>query len=161
MKLIIIFLFSTFITYSQNQNFEIKDTIEVNKVKLPTYFFNVEKNSHSNPAMVFIVNSKDFEKIKKLIPKLYFSRKQEYTDFYVLSVKSLNDIGAVKSYLNEIDLDRMKRQKSTFLRIYEFDKNHQKITYTSLFKTFTETIDNVYYLKSVEELCKYMVCRIR
>ena len=158
MKLSIVFLFFTFTNYCQNQNIGINDTIIVNDVKLPTYFLNVEKHSHSNPALVFIVNNKDFEKVKKMMPKSYFSTYQEYTDFYVLSVKNLNDKDAVKSYLDKIDSDRMARGKSTFLRIYELDKKKYKIIYTSSFKTLTDKIDNVYYLKTADELCKYISC---
>ena len=157
MKQLFLFILFPFAAFSQHNNYEKFDSIKVDEKSYSTYFFNMEKNSLLNLAKVFVVKNKDFKKTVKKIPKIYAARKQEFTDFYVIALESM-DNKVIVEYLNLIDSDRMKRNKSTFLRISNYDiKSHSNI-YSSKYRNLVNGIDNVHFLKSSNEICKYMFC---
>jgi hypothetical protein len=146
---------------AQKVESEISDTISFNSSKYLTYELKINNYSASDPAKVFIVDSKDFDTIKRIIPKYYFAKKQEYNEYYLLGVPELaNNMDVTQvtiQFLNHIDSLRLLRHRSTFRRTYIWDNTNRKIVYQSEYKELSK-IDNLFYLKSISDICKYMSC---
>jgi len=130
---------------AQIKNCEKIDTIVVNEIKHPTYYFSSEI-SLSGFLNIFVVDIENFEKVKKMIPKIYSERKQEHTECYVLGVYNLKEKSsltqsAISVLVNNINVARKKRENP----------------YIEEIKT-TDT-KNIHFLYKPEEICKYMFCK--
>lgn len=145
----------------QTVEFERKDSIQIDGFTCPTYVLKINNYSASDPAKVFIIPSKSFDSLTSQIPKLYFSKKQEYNEYYVLGVEDMLQVQIVKyaltKFLNQIDRERAERKRSTFLKMYSWDNIHNKVVYLPTTKDISQA-DNVYYLHSTKDLCRYMAC---
>jgi hypothetical protein len=64
---------------------------------------------------------------------------------------------AVTEFLNQIDSGRMERNRSTFLRRYNWDNINNRVVYQPTTKDLSQ-VDNLYYLKSTTDICRYMAC---
>lgn len=121
----------------------------------------IGNSSASDPAKVFVTTVDNVKTLKQLIPKYYFARKQEYNEYYVLGVPDLSQTKVVEkaltAFLNQIDSSRMARKRSTFLRVYNWDNVKNEINYEQTFKKLSK-VDNVYYLKKVQDICHFMIC---
>ncbi len=160
MKLLIFLLSLPLSLFGQKYYSEKNDSIHIDTTTFLTYFIKLSDNSTTDAAMIFVVPNKSFDSLKKQIPLLYFSKKQEYDEFYVLSVADISKRGIIKraitEFINQIDSSRFERNRSTFMRLYSLDKNN-RIVYQTTSKDLQQ-VDNLYYLNSAKELCKYLVC---
>lgn len=161
MKFIILLLTLPYTSLAQKIQSEKTDTIFMNSSEYLTYELKIDNYSASDPAKVFVTSIENFDTLKRLIPKYYFSRKQEYNEYYILGVPNLNhtnEVGqALIEYLNQIDSSRVLRNRSTFRQIYTWDNAKHKIKYQLKYKDLSQ-IDNLFYLKSLNDICKYMFC---
>ena len=148
---------------AQKIELQLNDTISVGLTQYPTYMLKINNYSSSDLAKVFVTNVSDFDTLRHQIPKYYFARKQEYNEYYLLGVADISktqDVElALTIFLRRIDSTRMARNRSTFLRFYTWDNVNMKIVYNSSFKDLSQ-VDNLYYLKSRKDICKYMACPI-
>lgn len=162
MKLICLLLLLPFSLPAQTIESERTDSIRIGNSIFPIYSLKINNYSASDPAKVFVIPAASFDSLKKKISKLYFSTKQEYNEYYVLGFSDVFEVElnekAVIEFLHQIDSARATRNRSTFLRQYSWDGKNNKITYQSTEKEL-KNIDNLYYLNSTLDLCKYMVCR--
>lgn len=148
--------------FSQKLDFVKNDTLLFNNIKYPTVLIKIGNDSRSNPAMVFVTDIKNFNHIKKRIPEIYFSKKQEYTDYYLIGIKNLesnqdkNEI--VTNFLIKIDNSRIAKGLYVLLKNYDYNQLTGKITYLNTTKSLKE-VSNLYYLFSEQDICKYMICR--
>ena len=160
LQFILLFLFP-FSVFAQKLEREISDTITYNSSKYLTYELKIDNYSASDPAKVFMVDAKDFDTVKKMIPKYYFASKQEYYEYYLIGVPHIannKDITQVTiQFLDHIDNIRVRRHRSTFRRTYIWDNQNSKIIYQAAFKELSK-IDNLFYLISINDICKYMSC---
>ena len=160
MKAILLFLLPVSLL-GQKLEFERNDTLFLGSLKYPTYMLKIDNSSASDPAKVFVTTIKYAKSLRQLIPKYYFARKQEYNEYYILGVPDLSQTKVVErtltAYLNQIDISRMARKRSTFLRVYSWDKAKNEINYERTYKNISK-VDNVFYLKKVQDICNYMIC---
>ena len=161
MRLLIILLTFPLFLFGQSVEIEKNDSIQVDTFTFPTYVLKIDNYSASDPAKVFIVPSKSFDSLTRQIPKLYFSKKQEYNEYYVLGVEDMSKTQIVKravtEFLNQIDSARIARKRSAFLRLYSRDTINNKVVYQPTTKDLSQ-VDNLYYLNSTKDLCRYMAC---
>lgn len=163
MKKIIIIFFFPISLLAQKVPRETNDTLTVDLVNFPIYSVKIDNSSSSDPAKVFIVNIRDFDSIKCLIPECYYSRKQEYNEYYVLgfqNIPHIDTVNVVSEFLNKVDNIRTIRNRSTFLRNYSFDNSSGKITYQTTYKELSQ-VSNLFWLNSVADLRKNMRCKHR
>lgn len=162
MKTFLFLLLCPLAVFSQKEGFVKNDTLLLSNNKCPSTFIRLSSSSWSNYAMVLVTDIKNFNQIKKRIPQIYASRKQEYSDFHLIGIKNLisnkhkNEI--VTLFLNKIDSTRMTEGLSVFLKYYNMDQSTGKITYLKNLKSLKE-VSNLYYLFSEQDICKYMLCR--
>jgi hypothetical protein len=90
MKLLIFILSLPLTLFSQTNYSEKNDSIHIDNDTFLTYFIKLSDNSASDPAMIFVIPNKSFDSLKKQIPIFYFSKKQEYSEYYVLSVADMS-----------------------------------------------------------------------
>ena len=164
MKTIVLFLTISLPTLAQNMLREKTDTIFATTGICLTFQLKLCDYSASAPAQIFVTNSNNFKTLKKLIPKYYYARKQEYCEYYILGVPCLkqnkiNDQILIE-FLNKIDSSRVLRGVSTFRQLYTWDTLKNKIDYQIAKKKISQ-IDNLYFLKTVTDVCKYMSCPIK
>ena len=154
---------STFPLFALGQTIESEKngSIQIGTFTFPTYTLQINNYSASDPAKVFIIPVKSFDSLKRLIPRLYFSKKQEYNEYYVLGVDDISHTQIVKpgvrEFLKQIDSARVERNRSTFLRLYSWDNINKKVIYQATSKDLSQ-VDNLYYLNSTKDICKYMGC---
>jgi hypothetical protein len=161
MRVLIFLLILPISLFAQRIEFERSDSIHIGNSVFSTYVLKINNYSASDPAMVFVAPLKTFDSLKRQISKFYFSRKQEYNEYYLLGVADLIQPAmvnqALTEFLNQVDTLRIKRNRTTFLRQYSWDNVNKKIVYKSTFKDLTQ-VDNLHYLKSAKDICKYMIC---
>ena len=161
MKFLILFLTLPLSTLAQKIESIKTDSISVNSLNYLTCELKINNNSASDPAKVFVAAIENFDSLKILIPKYYFARKQEYNEYYILGVPDLTkkkDVDqALIKFLNQIDSLRTLRSRSTFRQIYTWDNATNKINYQNIYKELSQ-IDNLFYLKSLTDICRYMTC---
>ena len=161
MKFIILLLTLPLTALTQKIESVKSDTISVNSSNYLTYELKINNYSASDPAKVFVTSIENFDTLKTLIPKYYFAKKQEYNEYYILGVPDLTQTSdvdqALIEFLNQIDSSRALRGRSTFRQIYTWDNSNHKITYQLKYKELSQ-IDNLFYLKSLNDICKYMSC---
>ena len=161
MKFIILLLTIPFSTFAQKVESVKVDSILVDSLFFSTYSLKISNYSASDPAKVFVTSIKDFDKLKEIIPKYYFARKQEFNEYYILGIPDLNQKTSTDKaliiFLNQIDSSRLLRNRSTFRKVYTWDNINYKINYQEEYKELFQ-IDNLFYLKSINDLCKYMIC---
>ena len=161
MKFIILLLTLPFSTLAQKIESIKTDTIFANSSQYLTCELKINNSSASDPAKIFVTTIENFDTLKKLIPKYYFARKQEFNEYYILGVPDLKQTNAVDQvlieFLNQIDSSRVLRSRSTFRQIYTWDNLNSKINYQAKYKELSQ-IDNMFYLKSLNDICKYMTC---
>jgi len=162
MRLLLILLILPIALFGQTIDYEKNDSIHIETYTFSTYVLKIKDYSASDPAKVFVIPAESFDSLKRQIPKLYSSRKQEYNEYYVLAVPDLFQTEIVKQavmqYLNQIDNSRVLRNRSTFLRSYRWDNTNKKMEYNTTKKDL-QLVDNLHYLYSTKDLCKYMMCR--
>ncbi len=161
MKFFIFLLTLPFSTLAQKIESIKTDTIFANSSKYLTCELKISNSSASDPAKIFITTIENFDRLKRLIPKYYFARKQEYNEYYILGVPDLRKKNSVDQviieFLNKIDSSRVLRNRSTFRQIYLWDNINNKINYQANYKELSQ-IDNMFYLNSINDICKYMTC---
>lgn len=162
MRNILFLLLLPLSAFAQKIEFQKDGFICKGSLRYPTYTLSINNSSASDPAMVFVIPIKDFNKLKLQIPKIYHFKKQEYNEYYVLGVdnnRSQTKVATelLTTFLTQIDSSRVARKLSTFLRKYNWDNASSKITYKCSFKNLSDA-DNVYFLKSFKDICKYMNC---
>ncbi len=161
MKFIILLIVLTLSTMGQKIESEKTDTISLNSLNYLTWELKIHNYSASDPAEVFVTAIENFDTLKRLIPKYYFARKQEFNEYYILGVPDLtktNDVDqTLIQFLNKIDSLRQLRSRSTFRQVYTWDNVNKKINSEPKFKELSQ-IDNLFYLKSLNDICKYMLC---
>ena len=161
MKTLLLLLLLPLSLLAQKIILEKNSTLYLGSLKYPTYMLRIDNNSASDPAKVFVTTVKNLKTLERLIPKYYFARKQEYNEYYILGVPNLYQTKVVEkaltTYLTQIDNSRMGRKRSTFLRVYTLDNSKNEIIYQGTFKNLSK-VDNVYYLKRVQDICRYMIC---
>lgn len=164
MKFIILLLILPFSALAQKIESEKIDSIYFNFSNYLTYELKINNHSASDPARVFVVAVTNFDTLKRLVPKYYFERKQEFNEYYILGVPDLtktNDVDqALIIFLNQIDSSRVLRSRSTFRQVYTWDNVNSKINYQPEYKELSK-IDNLFCLKSPNDICKYMSCPYR
>ena len=164
MKLIILLLTFPFSTFAQKVISVKVDSILVDSLHFSTYSLKLSNSSATDPAKVFVTSKKDFNKLKEIIPKYYFARKQEFNEYYILGVPDLNQKTSIDKaliiFLNHIDSSRLLRNRYTFRKVYTWDNINYKINYKQEYKELFQ-IDNLFYLNSIKDLCKYMICPSR
>jgi Mlc titration factor MtfA (ptsG expression regulator) len=84
MRLLIILLTFPLSLFGQTIEFEKNASIQIDSFTFPTYILKIDNYSASDPAKVFVVLSKSFDSLKRQISILYFSKKQEYNEYYIL-----------------------------------------------------------------------------
>src|SRR5689334_18551681 len=126
MIFILILLILPFSLFGQTIEYEKNDSIGLDNYTFSTYILKINNYSSSDPAKIFVIPAKSFDSLKKQIPKLYFSRKQEYNEYYILGVVDMSQTETIKliltEFLNRIDSSRVARNRSTFLRLYTLDR---------------------------------------
>jgi hypothetical protein len=161
MILIIILLLLPLASVGQIIEYEKTGSMQLDTFAFPTYILKIDNHSASDPAKVFIVPSKSFDSLTRQITKLYFAKKQEYNEYYVLGVEDMSQTQtmerAVTKFLNQIDSARAARKRSTFLKLYSWDNINNKIIYQLTMKNLSQ-VDNLYYLNSAKDICRYMAC---
>jgi hypothetical protein len=161
MKVTLLFIFFPISLLAQKFELEKNDTLYLDSFKYPTYMLKIGNSSASDPAKVFVTKIKYVNTLRQLIPKYYFTRKQEYNEYYILGVPELSQTKdvefALTAYLNQIDSSRMVRKRSTFLRVCSWDNVKYEINYEQTFKNLSK-VDNVFYIKKVQDICRYMIC---
>ncbi|MEO8820363.1 MAG: hypothetical protein ABI267_04160 [Ginsengibacter sp.] len=161
MRILILLLVFPHFLFSQKIKFQKSDTIYLGNSVYPTCMLKMSNSSATDPAMIFVIPIKDFGKLQRKIEKFYVTKKQEYDEYYILGVPDITKNKLVSQvltlYLQQIDSARMARNRSTFLRNYSWDKVNYKISYQSTFKDLN-SVDNLHYLNSTEEVCKYIRC---
>lgn len=161
MRFILFLVIFPLLTFAQKIESEKIDTISINTSRCLTYALKINNFSASDPAMVFVTTIQNFDTLKQLIPAYYFARKQEYNEYYILGVPDMTHTTVIDRalilFINQIDSARVSRNRSTFRRIYTFDKNNGNLIYQNEFRELLH-LDNVFYVKSVNDICKYMTC---
>lgn len=147
--------------FGQKIEYEKNDSIHIDSSTFTTYILKINNFSATDPAKIFIIPGKSIDSLKKQIPKLYFSKKQEYNEYYVLGVADMSQTEkitrALTEFIIQIDSSRAARNRSTFLRFYGRDQVNNKITPQPTDKDLSQ-VANLHYLNSTRDLCKYMIC---
>lgn len=141
------FFIGNLLSYSQIINCEeIEYSKNYKEEEYSTYHF-VKSEFSMRSFKVFVVNDIIFFELISKIPKIFSEvPKQDYTDFYVLGISSFD----LKN-VTEID----KEIINNFLtEINEYRKNKN----LSEVNVNIESSSNFVYLRSVDEICKYMIC---
>ena len=150
MKLLILLLTLPMSLLGQTIEFEKTDSIQIDTLTFSTYVLKINNYSATDPAKVFVVPIGSFDSLKTQIQKVYFSKKQEYNEYYVLGVSDIFQWEMVKravtEFLIQVDNKRAARNRSTFLRPYQSTTND------------LHRIVNLHFLNSTKDLCKYMIC---
>lgn len=161
MKFLLLLLAFPMISTGQTGIHETSDSLTVNGFRFLTYVLKLSNYSSTDPAMMLVVPERTVDSVKLQIPKVYASRKQEYNEFYLLGVPAPADTAIVERALTEfiarIDSARMARKRSTFMKVYAWDNSTQTINYLTRSKDLS-TVSNLYFLNSMKDLCKYMIC---
>jgi hypothetical protein len=133
--------------YSQIINCEEMEYSKDYKEKKYSTFHFVKSEFSMRSFQVFVVDDIIFFDLISRIPKIFSEvPKQDYTDFYVLGISNLD----LKN-LSEIE----KEIIHNYLReINKYRKNKN----LSVVNENIDSSPNIKYLKSVDELCQYMIC---
>jgi hypothetical protein len=152
-------LFFPLLLSAQRVEWERHDTLQVEGRASPFYALKIDNYSLSEPVMVLVVLARSFDSVQRRLRALYFSFKQEYTEFYVPGAKGeKGEEEALMVLLQAIDSSRARRNKTTLLQPCRWDAGEGRFHYGSGQKALTE-ISNLYYLHRAEEVCRYLVCR--
>jgi hypothetical protein len=138
-------LFSFFMCFGQNVHMEIADYDKKLDEKLYTTYQFVEASySYSRPQIVLITSKAILSDVYLKIPNL-FTRKQEYSDVWILGIDQFN-----KNSVSEVD----KKIIDTFFhKIMKYRSNNDLPPYS--LKELNET---KIFLEDSRDLCKYIIC---
>jgi hypothetical protein len=144
-KILLAALFVCKFCLAQNVKIEIIDYYKkIEGKEFSTYQFANASYSSSRASIFFITPKNQFNKIISKVPGL-FSKKQEYTDVWVLGI----DI-ADKNNLSEIET-KIVNDFYEGIAKYRTDNNLPHYDLNSLNK-------QVIYLDSLRNLCRYLIC---
>lgn len=142
---LISFTFFSNLISAQNVKIEIFDISRKMEGKEYSTFQCVNASySAGRSTIVFITNKEDIAGISYKLPKI-FSRKQEYTDVWVLGI-NLDD----KNNLTDID---EKIIDLFFDKIIKYRFDNDLLPYTK-----ERLKEQVIYLDNKESFCKYLIC---
>lgn len=144
---ITVFSFIFFLNgFSQNVKIEIVDYLKnIESVEYSTYQYANASYSHSRPQLIFITDKDNFIKTYQKI-SVFFSRKQEYTDVFMLGIDKFR-----KENITEID----KKIINEFLNnIIKF-----RACFNLPINNVEQMQKTLIYIEKQEDFCNYLSCR--